>query len=301
MISAVVHTYNEEKNIERCLSSLSWVDEIVLIDMGSTDRTRQKATNYKVKLYPHPYTGFVELARNFGIGKASGSWILIVDADEEVPRNLGNYLTKLAKGDSGDYFRIPRKNIIFGKWIRHSGWWPDYQIRFFKKGAVGWTDKIHGVPLTKGIGVDIKPEEEFSIIHYNYQTIEQFVFRLNRYTSISAKEIFLSNTRFKLEDLFSAPAREFINRFFLAEGYRDGLHGLALSFLQAISEVIVYLKLWELENFKEKSVSKGEIEMLVDKHYREYKYWHVTKLIEESKNIGEKALLKFKRGLTKYG
>lgn len=300
MISAIVHTYNEEKNIERCLSSLSWVDEIVVIDMGSTDKTREKASNFKVKFYSHPYTGFVEPARNFGIEKARGSWILIVDADEEIPRKLADYLITRTR-EAGDYFRIPRKNIIFGKWIRYTGWWPDCQIRFFKKGKVQWTDKIHGVPLTKGVGFDIKPEEDLSIIHYNYQTLEQFIDRLNRYTSVSAKELFLNNARFKLEDLFRIPMREFVNRFFLGEGYRDGLHGLALSFLQAISEAVVYLKLWELENFKEKSVSYSEIKKLADHSYHEYKYWHVTKRIEESKNIVEKALLKFKRKLTKYG
>src|SRR4030042_2249641 len=185
MISAVVHTFNEEKNIERCLSSLSWTDEIVLIDMGSKDRTCEIAKNYKVKIFQHPWTGFVEPARNFGLSKAKGEWIFILDADEEVPHDLAKFLLSESRNPSGDYYRISRKNIIFGKWIKHAGWWPDYQIRFFRKGKVSWIEKIHGIPLTKGHGVDMEPKERTSITHYNYQTLIQYIERMNRYSSVT--------------------------------------------------------------------------------------------------------------------
>ena len=152
MISAIVHTFNEEKNIERCLASLSFVDEIILVDMGSTDKTVKKAREFKAKIFRHPYTGFVEPARNYGIEKARGPWIIILDADEEIPRLLSDYLIKLTKEASFDYFRLSRKNFIFGKWVKYGGWWPDFQIRFFKKGHVFWEDKIHSIPRTRAGG-----------------------------------------------------------------------------------------------------------------------------------------------------
>ena len=125
MISVIVHTYNEEKNIDRCLNALSWADEIVMIDMGSKDKTIQEAQKYNTTIYQHPYTHFVEPARNFGISKAKYEWVLIVDADEEIPKTLSRFLQKASNENIFDYYRIPRKNIIFGKWIKHTGWWPE--------------------------------------------------------------------------------------------------------------------------------------------------------------------------------
>lgn len=295
MISAIVHTYNEEKNIERCLSSLSFVDEIVLIDMGSNDKTCSLASSFKAKIYTHPYTGFVEPARNFGISKAKGDWVLILDADEEVPKSLANYLLNEISKSPFDFYRISRKNIIFGKWVKHTGWWPDYQIRFFKKGAVSWTKKIHGIPLTRGKGTDIEAKEELSIVHHNYQGLDQFIERLNRYSSISAKELYLANRRFSIKDLFEIPTKEFINRYFVWEGYKDGLHGLALSLLQTFSELIGQLKLWELEGFKPQRIDLREIQYLLSQQYKQKQYWLTDVLIKRSQNFLDKLVLRLKR------
>ncbi len=300
MISAIVHTYNEEKNIQRCLSSISWVDEIILIDMGSSDMTCKIALAYKAKIFQHPYTGFVEPARNFGLSKASGKWILVIDADEEVPKNLANLLKQEAKKSQIDFYRIPRKNIIFNKWIKHAGWWPDYQVRFFKKGSVSWIEKIHGIPVTSGKGEDIEAREEYSIVHYNYQSIEQFIQRLNRYTSISAKELYLSNEHFYKNFIFEKPVKEFINRYFVWKGYKEGLHGLCLALLQSISELIVYLKLWELEGFQEKRFTLFEIEKMIGKQVKIYNYWSVNEKIRCSSYF-QKLWLKIKRRLNNYG
>ena len=301
MISAVVHTYNEEKNIKRCLSSLSWVDEIVLIDMNSTDRTRELASEYKAKIFAHPYTGFVEPARNFGIKKAQGSWILIVDADEEIPKSLADRLLAVSKDKTVDYCRIARKNIIFGKWLRHSGWWPDYQIRFFRKGSVTWSDKIHGVPLTRGRSLDLAYAQELCIIHYNYQTIDQYIDRLNRYTTITAKEFFLANKKFSFQNLIEVSAKEFINRYLAWEGYKDGIHGLALAFLQAFSEMVTYLKLWELENFKEEKISLEEVKKITEKEQKNKRYWFADTLLKQPHNFISDLLWKIERKLTRYG
>lgn len=300
MISAVVHTYNEEKNIQRCLSSLSWTDEIVLIDMGSLDRTVEIAKQHKASIYHHPFTHFVEPARNFGISKAKSEWVLIVDADEEVPTTLSQFLQK-AVTDDYDYYRIPRKNIIFGKWVKHAGWWPDHQVRFFTKGSVKWANNIHGVPVTKGNGTDIEAFEQLSLIHHNYQTIDQYIARLNRYTTIAAKEYFLANKKFQVSLLFDAPIKEFVSRFFVREGYKDGLHGLGLALLQSFSEIVLYLKVWELEGFVQEKVKLIQIEKEFENEFNQKQYWITHSLLTQDYSILQKFLWKLKRKFHYYG
>ena len=293
-VSAIIHTFNEEANIERCLRSLSWVGEIILIDMNSTDKTCELAKSYGVKIFKHPNMGFADPARNFGISKATGDWIVVLDADEELPASLVQFLTR-NMGKDIDFFRIPRKNIIFSKWIRHTGWWPDYQIRFFRKGYVEWTDKIHGVPQTRGLGHDIEPDETLCIIHYNYQTIDQYLYRLNRYSSISAKELFLANSSFDFSNLIRSPVREFINRYFLWQGYKDGVHGLGLSFLQSFGELVVNLKLWELSGFKEQKLSLKDTNRLISEGFKEIRFWNIKEILKSEKSLFMRLFLKLQR------
>lgn len=301
MIPAVIHVFNEEKNIARCLTSLQFVQEIILIDMGSTDSTCNIAKEYKANIYTHPYTGFVEPARNFGIQKAKNKWILVVDADEEVSPDLARYISSEIKNPRADFYRLARKNIIFNRWIKHAGWWPDYQVRFFKKGMVKWSDKIHGIPETKGYGQDLESEERLAITHFNYQTLDQYLTRLNRYTSIAAKELYLFNRRFKLTDLIDPPSKEFIRRYFVWEGYKDGVHGLALSFLQSFSELVIYLKLWELEGFKEERAELSKIQSYYQSEHRKIQYWFIESLIRSSSNSLQSIVMKLKRKLCSYG
>ncbi|OGM08957.1 hypothetical protein A2159_02095 [Candidatus Woesebacteria bacterium RBG_13_34_9] len=262
-ISVVINTLNEEKNLPRVLTSIKdFADEIVVVDMYSDDRTQELAKKFGAEVYEHKKTGYVEPARNFAINKAEGDWILILDADEEITKILANNLKRVSESsDSADYYRLPRKNIIFGKWIKHSRWWPDYNIRFFKKGAVLWSEIIHSVPETHGVGSDIEAVEENAIIHYHYETVEQFIERLNRYTSEHAKTIIVNGYKFKWNDLIRKPFNEFLGRYFQGEGYKDGIHGLALSGLQAFSEFVKYLKIWQFEKFKE---GDSEIELVVN-------------------------------------
>lgn len=300
MISAIVHTYNEEKNLEQCLSSLTWVDELIVIDMGSIDKTLQIAKKYRAKIYNHPFTGFVEPARNFGLEKAHGDWIIVLDADEELSSNLKTYFLKAIVERKADFYRIPRQNLIFGKWVRHAGWWPDYQIRFFKRGAVGWNEGIHSIPITRGQGVDLEADEKLSIIHHNYENITHYIEKLNRYTGISALQLHKEGYPFRVEDIINKPLKEFINRFFAWEGYKEGLLGLNLSILQAISEVIVYIKLWELNRYVDKKFDLYDLENSVGKQKKELDYWLNRQKINRA-NLWLRLLLKIKQKFTSYG
>lgn len=287
-ISAVINTYNEEANIVRCLRSVvPYVDEVIIVDMHSTDATRKLARKYTKKIYQHEYVGYVEPARNFALGKATGDWILLLDADEELPESLGIKLRRLAEHADFSYYRIPRKNLVFGKWIAHSGWWPDFQIRFFKKGTVSWNDEIHSIPITLGKGSDMMVDEKNAIVHHHYKSIDQFLTRLNRYTSLEVKQLKSREEHFYWRMLITKPAQEFITRYFAWQGYKDGIHGLALSLLQAFSFFIVYLKLWETEKFSEASISLAETQSEMQRIYRESYYWYNTEKAKESKGFAK--------------
>ncbi len=274
MISVVINTLNEEKNIKQVIDSVKWADEIIVCDMYSDDRTAEIAKKLEAKVIFHKKTNYVEPARNFAISKANGEWILIVDADEEIPEALAKRLKEIAgKEKQIDFIEIPRKNIIFGKWIQHSGWWPDYQTRFFKKGKVTWQNKIHSKPEKVGLGLTLEQEEKWAIVHRNYQSVGQFVQRLSRYTDVEVQELRKAGYGFNRADLLQKPLEEFLSRFFAAQGYKDGLHGLALSILQAFSFFILYLKLWESEGFKQENVDMINLEKEADKSTQALKYW----------------------------
>lgn len=288
-ISVVVNTYNEEKNLDRCLSSvMGFVDEIIVVDMHSPDKTVEIAKKYDAKVFLYEYTRYVEPARNFALSKASGDWILLLDADEELPEDLLISLKEISQKNKVDFVQIPRKNIIFNKWIKHSHWWPDYLVRFFKKGKVKFSDKIHVPPTTQGEGLTLEEREENAIVHHNFQMISQFIERLNRYTDIQSEELAGQGYKFKVEDLIAKSSGEFFSRFFKGEGYKDGLHGFVLGLLQGFSEFVIYLKVWEKEGFKEERIE--EVKKTVKKSIKDFFFWWE----KTSSNFLEKILLKVK-------
>ena len=288
-ISVVINTWNEEENIKRCLNSVKWADEVIVVDMYSQDKTLQIAKKMGARVFSYKYSFICEPARNFAISKVTGDWILILDADEEVSPFLAKTLQELAEDPQNfTYFRFPRKNIIFGKWIKYSRWWPDYIIRFFKKGHLRWPEKIHSVPLTRGEGKDLEAKEINAIIHYHYQTISQYLERLIRYTKIQANDLIESGYKFDWRDMLKKPMGEFLSRFFAGEGYKDGLHGLVLSLLQAFFELVKYLRVWEKENFGDQDID-GYHEVL-EENINDYLHWQVG-----SANLIRKIRLKIKK------
>ena len=282
-ITVVINTLNEEENLPRAIASVKdLASEIVVCDMKSDDKTCEIAKKLGAKVYQHEKTGYVEPARNFAISKAEGEWILVLDADEEISSDLSKKLERISDSvNSSDYYRLPRKNIIFGKWIKHSRWWPDYNIRFFKKGAVLWSEIIHSVPETKGVGADLGPDEENAITHYHYQTIEQYIDRLNRYTGQYARGLLKGGYKFQWHDILKKPMNEFLSRYFQGEGYKDGLHGLALASLQAFSELVVYLKIWQNENFKEQQINIEKSVYEMKQSESDLHFWQSDALLKE--------------------
>ena len=294
-ISVVINPLNEEKNLPRALASVKYfADEIVVCDMYSDDKTVEIAKNAGAKIYEHEKTGYVEPARDYAIGKAQRDWVLILDADEEISSSLKTELKSITAKPSADFYRLPRKNIIFGKWIKHSRFWPDYNIRFFRKGYVAWSEIIHSVPETKGKGFDLEAKEENAIIHHHYETIEQFVERLNRYTTEHAKLLSKEGYNFNWTDLIQKPTNEFLGRYFQGEGYKDGLHGLALSGLQAFSEFVMYLKLWQMLGFKADHVDIEETVNEMKEIEADLHYWQSDALLKEVGGLKHRVKRKFR-------
>lgn len=294
-ISVVINTLNEEKNLPQALKSVKHLaDELVVVDMKSDDNTVKIAKKFGAKVYDHKRMGYVEPARNFAINKATSDWILILDADEEIPSSLSKKLKELAEAGEAEYYRLPRKNMVFGKWLQHSRWWPDYNIRFFKKGFVEWSEIIHSVPTTSGRGVDLDGKEQWAILHHHYETIEQYIERLNRYTTKQLQALKDKDYKFAATDLLRKPSEEFLSRYFAGQGYKDGVHGLALAGLQAFSEFVLYLKAWQSADFKG-TVSEHEVIAEFKNIQDDQNYWFADTLIKEGKgNLKNKLKRKFK-------
>lgn len=275
-ISALIHTKNSQETIEQAITSVAWADEIVVVDMHSQDKTVEVCRKYTDKIYLVDDVGYVEPARNFGISKSAGEWVLIVDADEEIPETLATTLKELSTKEA-DAWELPRKNLIWGHWVKHAGWWPDYNVRFFRKGSVQWPEKIHEKPKVTGLIERLPAEEQYAIIHHNYKSVEEFVSRLNRYTTITASE----GGKYNSSPMI-AFWEEFQRRFFAQEGYKDNNLGLYLAILQGCYEAVFRIKLWEKEN---KKIFPVNVAAEIDNVMRQLAYWRADYMIRNTKGI----------------
>jgi len=299
-ISVVINVRNEAEALAKCLRSVkNLADEIIVVDMKSTDGSQEVAQKAGAKVFSYRPMKFVEPARNFALSKATGKWILLLDPDEFLNKTLRKELLSITKRTDVDFVKIPRKNIIFGKWIRHSNCWPDYLIRFFKKGAVTWKKEIHSQPVTKGNGITLLDSEKMAIHHNNYTNVNQFVTRALRYSGIQADELFAQNYKIKTSDFLLKPIQEFNSRFFFAEGYKDGFHGLIFSLLQTFAIALVYIRLWEKQGSQEKSITKESFVSASQETTFEYDFWFNKYFRQEySSNIFKRLLLKIRLTLS---
>lgn len=284
-ISVAIATFNEEKNIGDCLESVRQLaDEIVIVDGTSTDRTVEIAKKYTKKIIVRENPLMFHINKQIAFDRASGDWVLYLDADERVSQSLKKEIQKKIKKTKRDGFWIPRKNIIFGKWIKHSLWYPDYQLRLFRRGKAYLPCKsVHEQPKLSGKAGYLKNP----LIHYNYQTVSQYVKRLNDLYTENDVRIFLAKKK-KLHwyDAIRFPAQDFLSTFFARQGYKDGLHGLVLSILQAFSTFITFTKLWEAQGFKTKELQLSQVDKEFTRLKREVNYWLRSKQIEEASVFG---------------
>jgi len=183
--------------------------------------------------------------------------------------------------------------MIWGKWISHARWWPDYQIRVFEKNSVIWPTTIHHQPQTVGNGYHIEAREDLAILHYNYESVDEYLGKMIRYAKSEAQGKVVNNQTYSLRDSLSEGTREFISRFFADEGYKEGMHGFALSFLQMMYYPLVYFFVWEGRKYE--STDEKEMVKTVDRYatnlLHESNHWlSVKKLIPTSRSVISKIL-----------
>jgi len=246
-ISAVINTLNEEYNINFCLEALKWCDEIIIVDMHSEDNTVNIASNYTNKIFYHDKRGFVEPARKYAVEKATGDWVLLIDADEMVSKTLSVKIKEIVQNDIADIVYLPFKTYIMGAWVKHTGWWPDFHPRLFKRGAIEFSENVHAqMHVTASAKILYLPPEEInSIEHFAYRDSEHFITKLNRYTTIEARQMFDQGKQFSLFRMLMAGFRGFQVRYITQKGYRDGYRGFFLSLMMGFYRTLNYIKLWE--------------------------------------------------------
>ena len=273
-LSVVINTKNVSKTLETTLKSIDFADDIVVVDMESTDETLLIAKKYTKRIFQHEDVGYADPARNFAISKAKHNWILVVDADEVISKDLQTIiLSTISDKNTADIYHFPRKNFVFGKWIMKTGWWPDYQPRLFKKGAVSWQGGVHRLPDMVGKQEKFPAEEKYAIEHANYKDISHFIEKLNHYTSIQAKERLLKSSKddFSSSEMFEIFANELAKRSLMMNGTEEGLHGTSLSFLQATYEAVIYLKQWGEMGSKE--TQPEDFGLILQKMQKIWRYW----------------------------
>lgn len=248
-LSAVLSVYNEEKNLQDCLESLKWVDEIIVVDNSSTDQTVKICQKYTDKIFNRPNLNMLNVNKNFGFTQATGQWILNLDADERVTPQLKEEILTAIEDTNVAGYLLSRQNIIFGKWIQHGLWWPDYQLRLFQRSKGKFAcQHIHEKIEVTGPTANLKNP----LVHQNYQTVSQFIQKMDRiYTENEAKNFLATGKKINWQDSIRMPIQDFLSVFFAREGYKDGLHGLVLALLQAFYALVVFAKVWEKEKFWE--------------------------------------------------
>lgn len=297
-VSVVVSAYNEEKKLGECLESVKKIaKEIVVVNNSSCDKTDEIAKKFTDKVFTRDNYAMLNINKNFGFSKAENEWILNLDADERVTPELASEIDKLPEDTLQNGFLIPRKNILFGKWIRHSIWWPDYQLRLFRKGKGKFAEKhVHEYIEVEGeVG-----KLENPIKHLNYESVSQYLYKLEKiYTESEVDNIIKSGRKLSWTDALKMPVSDFLKTYFMQEGYKDGLHGLILSLLQAFYMEVVFAKVWEKQGFSEENINLSEVTKEMNSLGREIKYWILTSTLKESSSSFKKAAIKIKRRLVK--
>jgi glycosyltransferase involved in cell wall biosynthesis len=244
MVSVAIITKNEEDNIGDCLESVKWADEIIVVDSGSDDGTADICERYGVRLYTEPWKGF-SAQKNSAIEKATNDWILSLDADERVTPELRKEITALCENETAKngYF-IARKNFFLGRWIRHCGWYPNYTLRLIKrgKGSFGEREVHESLSVRGDTGYLNHPME-----HYTYKTISDYLKRLDRYSTLAARELQKEKKRYGIHHIVFRPLYTFLHMYFIRLGFLDGYFGFMLSILYSFYTFSKYIKLREFQ------------------------------------------------------
>jgi len=237
-LSVIIITFNESDNIQRCLNSIKWADEIIVVDSGSTDNTIELAKKYTNKVYKIEWLGFGP-QKNKALSYTTSKWVLSLDADEYVSNNLKNEISKVMQSTDFNAYKMPRLSSYCGKFLKHGGWWPDYITRLIKNGEGKFTnDLIHEKIITSGKIGTLKNH----IIHYRSDRLEDTLDRMNKYSTIWADE----NKEKKKGSIGNAILHSiwtFIRIYVVRLGFLDGREGFLMATSNSIGSFYKYVKI----------------------------------------------------------
>ena len=244
-VTATVITKNEADAIADALTSLAWADEIVVVDAESTDDTVAIARRFTDRVYVRPWNGYVE-QKNHAASLASHDWIFSLDADERVPEDLSAEIrARLTSEPPESGYRVPRVSFYLGRWMRTTDMYPDYQLRLYDRRKARW----EGLHVHESVKVDgdsigsLKHELQ----HYPYRDLSEHLIRMDRYTTLAARQMFEKGKRATRLELLFHPLVAFLRNYILKGGFRDGKAGLIISLVNSYYVMLKFAKLWELQ------------------------------------------------------
>ncbi|MFA5557426.1 MAG: glycosyltransferase family 2 protein [Flavobacteriaceae bacterium] len=253
-ISGVIITFNEEKFIENCLKSIiDVVDEIVVVDSFSTDRTKEICLKYGVRFVENPFEGFTT-QKNFANDQAKYDYVLSLDADEELSEELKKSIMEVKENLDYDGYSFNRLNNYDGKWIKHSNWYPDRKIRLFNRKKANWKGKNN---LHEIIVLDNSKSHKIlkgDLLHWAFESINDHYVKANSYANIAAKNSFERNPNKKIgfTKLLISPFWKFFKNYFIKKGFLDGFHGFVICVFTAFGTFLKYAKIKELQQKSKK-------------------------------------------------
>jgi glycosyltransferase involved in cell wall biosynthesis len=245
-VTLCISTRNEAAGIRDCITSCtSWVSEVIVVDMESEDNTVAIARELGAHVISVPRAGFAEPGRQQGIDAASQPWLLVIDVDERPGPRLHELVRATVERDEVVGLSLPRQNFLFGRWIRHSGCWPDYQMRLFRREATQWPPFVHMQARVEGPTSKAPASPDYAIVHRSCPTVHDYVSLTNTYTDFEVDRYLAFGRRASLLRLLLIPPARFFHTYVAQRGFRDGRYGLAISLLMAFYAVMLELKLWE--------------------------------------------------------
>jgi len=245
-VSAVLVCCDEEENVERCLQSLAWADEIIVVDSFSQDRTVELCRKYTNSIFQREWSGMVQ-QRAYAVSLARKEWVFAIDADEVVTETLRDEVLRRLSEDKNEKsgYYIKRHSFYLGRWINHGGWYPDFKLRLFRKDkAYVGGENPHDKCFVQGRTAKLKGE----MIHYPYKNISRQLRTIDTYSDIVSEKLFKEKSAFPLVKMYIKPPVKFLETYIYKFGFLDGLPGFVITILSSYYVFMKYAKLWEKRN-----------------------------------------------------
>ncbi len=245
-LSLAIICLNEETNIERCIRSVPFASDIVVLDSHSTDRTREVAEACGARVFNEDWRGF-RAQKQRATDLCVNDWVLSLDADEALSAEAAHELRALLASptlDAFDGYEMPRLSWNLGRWIRHGGWYPDFQLRLFNRRKASWAGGEH---VHERVSATVTERLRSSILHWPFENLAEQIATNNRYSTLGTEELLKRGARFSLLKLIWKPISKFLETYFIKRGFMDGMAGFIIAVGAAYSVFLKFAKLWESE------------------------------------------------------